>query len=63
MVLFKEGDTEEEAISGLYTYLMEAKNKLTEIGQVLNDKTNIFSFKVRQEKEYGIRHVQTTKAE
>eukprot|EP00972_Heterocapsa_arctica_P058592 8641083-Heterocapsa_arctica.AAC.1 len=38
MVLFKEGDTEEEAITGLYKYLMEAKNKLTEIGQVLNDK-------------------------
>jgi hypothetical protein len=38
MVLFKEGDTEEEAISGLYKDLIEAKNKLTEIGQVLNDK-------------------------
>eukprot|EP00972_Heterocapsa_arctica_P109930 16186798-Heterocapsa_arctica.AAC.1 len=38
MVLFKEGDTEEEAISGLCEDLMEAKNKLTEIGQVLNDK-------------------------
>eukprot|EP00972_Heterocapsa_arctica_P081774 12052841-Heterocapsa_arctica.AAC.1 len=38
MVLFKEGDTEEETISGLYKDLMEAKNKLTEIGQVLNDK-------------------------
>eukprot|EP00972_Heterocapsa_arctica_P046088 6799647-Heterocapsa_arctica.AAC.1 len=37
MVLFKEGDTE-EAISGLYKYLMEAKNKLTEIGRGLNDK-------------------------
>eukprot|EP00972_Heterocapsa_arctica_P087403 12889980-Heterocapsa_arctica.AAC.1 len=38
MVLFKEGDTEEEAISGLYKDLMEAKHKLTNIGQVLNDK-------------------------
>eukprot|EP00972_Heterocapsa_arctica_P071096 10502283-Heterocapsa_arctica.AAC.1 len=38
VVLFKEGDTEEEAISGLYTHLIEAKNKLTGIGQVLNDK-------------------------
>eukprot|EP00972_Heterocapsa_arctica_P010862 1591030-Heterocapsa_arctica.AAC.1 len=38
MVLFKEGDTEEEAISGLYTDLMEAKNNLTETGQVLTDK-------------------------
>eukprot|EP00972_Heterocapsa_arctica_P071411 10550697-Heterocapsa_arctica.AAC.1 len=38
MVLFKEGDNEEEATSGLYKDLMEAKNKLTEIGQVLNDK-------------------------
>eukprot|EP00972_Heterocapsa_arctica_P013064 1920518-Heterocapsa_arctica.AAC.1 len=38
MVLLKEGDTEEEAISGLYTYLMSAKSKLTEIRQVLNDK-------------------------
>eukprot|EP00972_Heterocapsa_arctica_P009499 1399730-Heterocapsa_arctica.AAC.1 len=38
MVLFKQGDIEEEAISGLYNYMMEARNKLTEIGQVLNDK-------------------------
>eukprot|EP00972_Heterocapsa_arctica_P029182 4291267-Heterocapsa_arctica.AAC.1 len=38
MVRFKEGDTEEESISGLYKDLMEAKSKLTEIGQVLNDK-------------------------
>eukprot|EP00972_Heterocapsa_arctica_P110906 16331936-Heterocapsa_arctica.AAC.1 len=37
MVLFKEGDTEEEAVSGLYKDLMEAKEKLTSIGQVLND--------------------------
>eukprot|EP00972_Heterocapsa_arctica_P100008 14747833-Heterocapsa_arctica.AAC.1 len=42
MVLFKEGDTEEEAISGLCKYLMEAKSKLTGIGQVLNDKTDHF---------------------
>eukprot|EP00972_Heterocapsa_arctica_P018970 2800536-Heterocapsa_arctica.AAC.1 len=38
MVLFKEGDTEEEAISGFYKDLMEAKDKLTSIGKVLNDK-------------------------
>eukprot|EP00972_Heterocapsa_arctica_P068896 10179362-Heterocapsa_arctica.AAC.1 len=38
MVIFEEGDTEEEAISGLYKDLMEANNKLTSIGQVLNDK-------------------------
>eukprot|EP00972_Heterocapsa_arctica_P113234 16436075-Heterocapsa_arctica.AAC.1 len=38
MVLFKEGDTEEEAICGLYKDLMEAKDKFTSIGQVLNDK-------------------------
>ncbi len=38
VVLFKEGDAEEEAISGLYKDLMEAKTKFTEIGQVLNDK-------------------------
>eukprot|EP00972_Heterocapsa_arctica_P013891 2046973-Heterocapsa_arctica.AAC.1 len=38
MVLFKEGDTEEEAISGLYKYFIEAKNKFTYVGQVLNDK-------------------------
>eukprot|EP00972_Heterocapsa_arctica_P024918 3673891-Heterocapsa_arctica.AAC.1 len=38
MVLLKEGDTEQEAIILLYNDLMEAKNKLTEIGQVLNDK-------------------------
>eukprot|EP00972_Heterocapsa_arctica_P033161 4878346-Heterocapsa_arctica.AAC.1 len=37
MVLFKEGDAEEEAISGLYKDLMEAKSKFTESGQVLND--------------------------
>eukprot|EP00972_Heterocapsa_arctica_P029339 4318289-Heterocapsa_arctica.AAC.1 len=49
MLLFKEADTEEEAISGLYKYLIEAKNKLTEIGRVLNDK-NISSFIVKQGK-------------
>eukprot|EP00972_Heterocapsa_arctica_P018296 2702248-Heterocapsa_arctica.AAC.1 len=38
VVLFKEGDTEEETISELYKDLMEAKDKLTIIGQVLNDK-------------------------
>eukprot|EP00972_Heterocapsa_arctica_P010554 1549454-Heterocapsa_arctica.AAC.1 len=38
MVLFKEGDTEEEAVSGLYKDLMEAKDKLTSIGHALNDK-------------------------
>eukprot|EP00972_Heterocapsa_arctica_P102029 15033982-Heterocapsa_arctica.AAC.1 len=48
MVLCKEGDTEEEAISGLYKDLMDAKNKLTEIGQ---------------ERGYGIKIAQTTKAE
>eukprot|EP00972_Heterocapsa_arctica_P057593 8496822-Heterocapsa_arctica.AAC.1 len=37
MVLFKEGDSEEGAIRGLYKDLIEANNKLTEIGQVLND--------------------------
>eukprot|EP00972_Heterocapsa_arctica_P110474 16264050-Heterocapsa_arctica.AAC.1 len=38
VVIFQEGDTEEEAIRGLYKYLTEAKHKLTDIGQVLNDK-------------------------
>eukprot|EP00972_Heterocapsa_arctica_P040757 6005337-Heterocapsa_arctica.AAC.1 len=38
MVLFKEGDTEEEAITVLYNDLIEAKSKLTEIGQVLKYK-------------------------
>eukprot|EP00972_Heterocapsa_arctica_P064087 9455367-Heterocapsa_arctica.AAC.1 len=38
MVLFKEGHTDEEAESGLYKDLMEARDKLTSIGQVLNDK-------------------------
>eukprot|EP00972_Heterocapsa_arctica_P028821 4241192-Heterocapsa_arctica.AAC.1 len=38
MVLFKEGNTEEEAIRGLYKDPTEAKQKLTAIGQVLNDK-------------------------
>eukprot|EP00972_Heterocapsa_arctica_P081753 12048587-Heterocapsa_arctica.AAC.1 len=43
MVLFKEKDTEEEAISGLYKDLIEAEHKFTEIGQVLNDnKEHIF---------------------
>eukprot|EP00972_Heterocapsa_arctica_P011567 1694432-Heterocapsa_arctica.AAC.1 len=41
MVLF-EGDTEEEAISGLYKDLIEAKHKLTEIGQVLNDQNGAY---------------------
>eukprot|EP00972_Heterocapsa_arctica_P094948 14003229-Heterocapsa_arctica.AAC.1 len=62
MVLFKGGDTEEKAISGLYKDLMEAKSKLTEIGQVLNDKSRLL-FKVRLEKEYGTEHAQATKAE
>eukprot|EP00972_Heterocapsa_arctica_P029372 4324357-Heterocapsa_arctica.AAC.1 len=53
MVLFKEGDTEEEAISGRYKDLMEAKNILTEIGQVLNDKRSRSSFRVKLEKEFG----------
>eukprot|EP00972_Heterocapsa_arctica_P040499 5967703-Heterocapsa_arctica.AAC.1 len=34
MALFKEGDTEEEAIRGLYNNLTEAKHKLPDIGQV-----------------------------
>eukprot|EP00972_Heterocapsa_arctica_P032750 4822415-Heterocapsa_arctica.AAC.1 len=38
MVRFKEGDAEEEAIRGLYKALTEAAQKLTDIGQVLNDK-------------------------
>eukprot|EP00972_Heterocapsa_arctica_P057353 8463952-Heterocapsa_arctica.AAC.1 len=38
MVLFKEGDTEDTTISGLCKDLMEAKDKLTSLGQVLNDK-------------------------
>eukprot|EP00972_Heterocapsa_arctica_P049157 7235334-Heterocapsa_arctica.AAC.1 len=38
MVLFNEGDTEEEAIRGLYEDLTEAKQNSTDIGQVLNDK-------------------------
>eukprot|EP00972_Heterocapsa_arctica_P062830 9268243-Heterocapsa_arctica.AAC.1 len=33
VVLFKEGDTEKEAIRGLYKDLTEAKQKLTDIGQ------------------------------
>eukprot|EP00972_Heterocapsa_arctica_P047738 7041555-Heterocapsa_arctica.AAC.1 len=33
MVLLKAGDTEEEAISGLYKDFIEAENKLTAIGQ------------------------------
>eukprot|EP00972_Heterocapsa_arctica_P010638 1561073-Heterocapsa_arctica.AAC.1 len=64
MVLFKEGDTEEEAVSGLYKDLMEAKDKLTSIGQVLNDKKElIFLFRAKQEREYGIKAAQITKVE
>eukprot|EP00972_Heterocapsa_arctica_P001524 219939-Heterocapsa_arctica.AAC.1 len=37
-VLFKEGNTEKEAIRRLYKDLTEAKQKLTDIGQLLNDK-------------------------
>eukprot|EP00972_Heterocapsa_arctica_P088192 13003407-Heterocapsa_arctica.AAC.1 len=33
VVLFKEGNTEEEAISGRYKYLIDVKHKFTEIGQ------------------------------
>eukprot|EP00972_Heterocapsa_arctica_P057790 8526114-Heterocapsa_arctica.AAC.1 len=62
MVLFKEGDTEEEATSGLYKDLLEAKSKFTDIGQVCMTRKNIFSFK-GLEKEYGIKHAQATKAE
>eukprot|EP00972_Heterocapsa_arctica_P100550 14825760-Heterocapsa_arctica.AAC.1 len=63
MVLFKEGDTEQEAINGLYNDLMEAKDKLTSIGQVLNDKKEQFLRKTKQERECGINIVQITKAE
>eukprot|EP00972_Heterocapsa_arctica_P002881 423260-Heterocapsa_arctica.AAC.1 len=62
MVLFKEGDTEEEAISGLYNDLMEAKDKFTNIGQVLNDKKeHFFLCKARQVKGYGINIARITK--
>eukprot|EP00972_Heterocapsa_arctica_P106922 15749734-Heterocapsa_arctica.AAC.1 len=53
MVLFKEGDTEEEAISGLYKDLMEAKDKLTSIGQVLNNKKEHILYKAKRERESG----------
>eukprot|EP00972_Heterocapsa_arctica_P029184 4291574-Heterocapsa_arctica.AAC.1 len=33
MVLFKEGDAEEESIKGLYSDLIQAKEKLTAAGQ------------------------------
>eukprot|EP00972_Heterocapsa_arctica_P097305 14356340-Heterocapsa_arctica.AAC.1 len=45
IVVFKEGDTEEEAIRGLYNDLTEAKQKLTDIGQVLNDERAYFRSK------------------
>eukprot|EP00972_Heterocapsa_arctica_P016928 2498592-Heterocapsa_arctica.AAC.1 len=38
VVLVKEEDAEEQAIRGLHKDLTEAKQKLTDIGQVLNDK-------------------------
>eukprot|EP00972_Heterocapsa_arctica_P073587 10866898-Heterocapsa_arctica.AAC.1 len=60
MVLFKEGDTEEEAVSELYKDVMEAKDKLTSIGQVLNDKNKLL-FKAKQEREYGTSTAQITK--
>eukprot|EP00972_Heterocapsa_arctica_P115335 16447154-Heterocapsa_arctica.AAC.1 len=47
MVLFKEGDTEEEAISGL----------------CLMTRRNIFSSKAKPENKYGTEAAQTTKAE
>eukprot|EP00972_Heterocapsa_arctica_P107858 15885458-Heterocapsa_arctica.AAC.1 len=64
MVLFKEGDTKAEAISGLYKDLIEAKNKLTEIGQVLNDKKEhiVVQSKTGQKTD-GTKHAQITKAE
>ncbi len=49
MVLFKEGDTEEEAISVLHKDMIEAKNKLTEIGQYLNDRKEHSVLKNRRE--------------
>eukprot|EP00972_Heterocapsa_arctica_P091273 13467399-Heterocapsa_arctica.AAC.1 len=39
MVLFKEEDTEEQAITGLHNDITKAKRHLTDIGQMLNDKT------------------------
>eukprot|EP00972_Heterocapsa_arctica_P003211 478202-Heterocapsa_arctica.AAC.1 len=64
MVLFKEGDTEEEAVSRLYKDLiMEAKDKLTSIGQVLNDKKNRSLFRAKEEREYGTSTAQNTKVE
>ena len=63
MVLFKEGDTEEEAVSGLYKDLMEAKDKFTSIGQVLNDKKKKYLFKAKQGKGYGTNTVQSIKEE
>eukprot|EP00972_Heterocapsa_arctica_P110068 16207179-Heterocapsa_arctica.AAC.2 len=43
MVLFKEGDTEQQTIVGLHTYFTEAKQTLTDIGQFLTDnKERIF---------------------
>eukprot|EP00972_Heterocapsa_arctica_P013627 2010099-Heterocapsa_arctica.AAC.1 len=35
---FSKEDTEEQAITGLAKYLTEAKQHLTNIGQMLNDK-------------------------
>eukprot|EP00972_Heterocapsa_arctica_P094534 13940718-Heterocapsa_arctica.AAC.1 len=62
MALFKEGDTEEEVISGLYKDLMETKDKFTSIGQVLNDKSR-FMLKAKRERESGTNTVQNIKAE
>eukprot|EP00972_Heterocapsa_arctica_P087037 12829825-Heterocapsa_arctica.AAC.1 len=63
MVLFKEGDTEEEAISGLYRDLIETKDKLTSIGQVLDDKKEHIYVQSKRERESGTNSVQNTKAE
>ncbi len=37
MVIFKEGDTEEQTMEGLYQDLMAAKHKLSTVRQVMND--------------------------
>ena len=37
MVIFKEGDTEEQTMEGLYQDLMAAKDKLSTVRQVMND--------------------------
>eukprot|EP00972_Heterocapsa_arctica_P045463 6710996-Heterocapsa_arctica.AAC.1 len=63
MVLCKEEDTEEQTIIGLHTNLTAAKQQLTNVGQVLNDKNHKSLFNARVDNTYVIEPAQSTKVE